>query len=433
MKVLFSTVYQGKNDYYDYFGSNSKNPFRFGIKRRISSGLRFLKRNIPFIEILEYPTLEEYMKKIKKGWDIVGFSFFIDDIPRILEMVDIARKYQIKEIWAGNYGALTEGINKYFDKIFIGYAESAVGNTLGIKVERIRHPVLPVFLELGPINIRYKPFGVLYTTRGCPMGCSFCQTPFFCPHPHAIPLSSIEEVLEKYKRMGIKEVVILDENFGIIKKQAEGVVELLKKYGFLWSVMTRADFFLQNIEEWDKANLVSIGIGIENLSPLILEKIKKKEPVEIIEECIRKAHERNIAVLGYYIIGFPEEKTQTVLQGIHKLATFNVDYMQVTILTPLPRTPLWYEIDEKYGIFEKDLSKFDTKHLVWKHPYISPSDARKLLFYGFKLLNSPFNYLKSIKRLSSRYLSIKKRKIEGVKYLTIEPLISSFKASKAKG
>jgi hypothetical protein len=63
---------------YDYFGANSdRSFFRFEFPRFSMFGLRFIKQNIPEIEILEYPTWKEYQKKIqeKSGMSLV-FHFF---------------------------------------------------------------------------------------------------------------------------------------------------------------------------------------------------------------------------------------------------------------------------------------------------------------------------------------------------------------------
>ena len=375
--------------------------------RKISFGLRFLKQNLPSIEILEYPTWEEYVKKLKEGWDVVGFSFFTNEIPEVLKMVEEARKRGVQEVWAGNYGALTPGIEGYFDKIFIGYAENEVRKTLGENPKEIEHPPLIVILRLGPINFKYKPFGVLFTQRGCPIGCNFCQTPIFCPRPFKISLNSIENVLKEYKKRGIEEVVILDENFGILPKHTEYIVELLGKYGVLWSVMTRADYILKNFNYWIENGFISGFIGIENLSPLILEKIGKKEEIEKIKECVKKMHEKNRYIIGYYIIGFENETEQEIREKLIRVSSFHIDFNQLCILTPLPRTPLWYEIDRKYGIFDRDWHHWDTKHLVWNHPYVSPSKMRQLLLWGFKILNPALRYYEGIARLTRTYLHIK--------------------------
>ena len=85
LKVLFTTVYKNDPEPYDYIGSNARSKwFRFYWPRLQSFGLRFLKQNIPEIEILEYPTFEEYKKKLAEGWDVVGFclpmAFLINQV-----------------------------------------------------------------------------------------------------------------------------------------------------------------------------------------------------------------------------------------------------------------------------------------------------------------------------------------------------------------
>ena len=48
-------------------------------------GLRFLKQNVPEIEIPELPTVAEYRRTLARGWDVVGISFYLDETPRALE------------------------------------------------------------------------------------------------------------------------------------------------------------------------------------------------------------------------------------------------------------------------------------------------------------------------------------------------------------
>ena len=418
IKVLLTTVYKRtKWDYYDYFQTNASTlwrPFQF---RTISYGLRFLKQNIPEIEILEYPTWEEYVNKLKEGWDVVGFSFYLNEITEILQMAQEARKQGIKELWAGNYGALTEGIESYFDRIFIGYAEHQVAEVFGKKIDEIIHPPLMMTIRLGPMKFKYMPFGVLFTERGCPIGCNFCQTPVFCPHISRISLNSIERVLNFYKKMGIRQLMILDENFGIFRQHVERVIDMIAEKGFYWWVMARADQVARNIDSWVERGFNSGFIGIESLFQPTLNRVGKKETVDVIKEAVERMHRYNCYVGGYYIIGFEEDTEESIKEGIKELAKLDLEYNQVTILTPLPRTKMWYEIDEKYGIFEKDWRKYDMKHLVWHHPTLSPLKMKQLLTWAFKELNKPIDYLRSIKRLSHLYIKGEGNLIKGWKYL----------------
>jgi radical SAM superfamily enzyme YgiQ (UPF0313 family) len=378
-------------------------------RRYISFGLRFLKQNLPGVEILEYPTWHEYLAKLKQGWDAVGFSFYLNETGEIIEMAEEARRRGIKELWAGNYGALTEGLERYFDKFFFGYAEHQVGTILGKKIDTIIHPPLFIPINLGPINLKYKTLGVLFTQRGCPNGCTFCQTPVFCPSPHRVSLESIERTLVEYKRWGVNEVVILDENFGLFKEHTAAVTELFARQGIFWSAMSRADTIMEHLGDWVKRGLVAVYIGVESLSQEALDAIHKKEKVETITEMVRKAHEYSIYINGFYMIGHPIDTVQSIRHDLINLARLKIDYTQLCVITPLPRTAFWYETVARYGIFEKDWRKYDVKHLVFNHPHIKLEEMQRIMIWGSKLLNPPARYWNNISRLSRRYLKVRPR------------------------
>jgi hypothetical protein len=101
---------------YDYFRENAPRNFRwrFAMPRTISFGLRFLRQNLPTLEILEYPTRRQFSAQLKRGWDAIGFSFYLEETNDILAMAAEARQAGVRELWAGNYGALTPSIQLYF-------------------------------------------------------------------------------------------------------------------------------------------------------------------------------------------------------------------------------------------------------------------------------------------------------------------------------
>jgi radical SAM superfamily enzyme YgiQ (UPF0313 family) len=404
-KILLTTVYRRfANDYYDYWGANATTRFRPSLLRHISYGLRFLKQNVPEVEIIEYPTWHEYLKKLQEGWDVVGFSFYLNEVHEIIAMADAARKAGVKELWAGNYGALTDGMENHFDRIFIGPAEETLAAIFDRKLDRLRHPPLVVALRLGPFWTRYRIAGMLFTSRSCPYKCDFCQTPAFSPKPQRIPLESIDEVLRYYQSINCHHVTILDENFGMFLDHSDKVFELLARYKMYASVMLRADRLLQRLTPWVKNGMEAGFIGVESLSQATLDAVGKRESTGIIREAVAKMHEHNCYTLGYYMIGFENETEATIRENVKELAGYGIDFHQVCVVTPLPKTPLWYEIDKKYGIFERDYRKYDLKHSVFNHPHIKPLEMEELLRWSFNTLNTPSHYFGSIKRLIGRYV-----------------------------
>jgi radical SAM superfamily enzyme YgiQ (UPF0313 family) len=262
----------------------------------------------------------------------------------------------------------------------------------GRQIKDIIHPPLIEYLNT-PWGIKLNIYGVLFTTRGCPVGCNFCQTPVFCSKPNIIPLKSIDRVLAYYKENGINVVLIEDENFGCNRRHADAVVELLDKYQMVWGCMARADYLRKKIDDWAEmrrmngrhvAGFGGAAIGIENLHQERLDDIKKKEGTEDILETIRMLQKHGLGTVGYYMIGFETDTIESLKVDIPKLAALKLDITQICVITPLPQTPLWTEITEKYGIWDQDYHNYDGKHMVWNHPHIKPSEFQGILDWSFK-------------------------------------------------
>lgn len=401
-KILFTTVFRERKKY-DYWGTNTPDiNLRYTYPRICSFGLRFIKHNIPQVEILEYPSREEFENKVREGWDVVGFSFYTNEVPDIKKMVEFTRKEGVKEIWGGNYGAMTPGLEGYFDKTFIGYAEKGIAEELGIKLGEIKHPPIINYSGTG-FGLKAIPVGVIFTTRGCNVGCKFCQTPSFCGNVSKISLESIEEALKYYKKLGVREIVISDENFGLLQNHAHDVVDMVERYGILWTPMIRADFLLSNFDVFDKKLMAGAFIGIENLDQQNLDFSEKKEKVSQVMEILEKLSIRNKMVIGYYMIGFEHETMESIKAQIDRLRNIDLDLYQICVMTPFPRTKLWDHIEREHGIFDYNWSHYDTKHLVWNHPNIKPDEMRSLLRWSFKRVYSGKTFLKSTLKFRRKY------------------------------
>ena len=382
-RILFTTRCRD-GGLYDYFRENAPRGFRwrFGMPRHISFGLRFLRQNIPDITILEYPSKAEYQEYLRRGWDVVGFSFYLEETNEILHMAEDARQAGAEQLWAGNYGALTPAVQPNFDQIFTSYSEEAIAQQLSRRLDEIQHP--PLVTEFRLPGGWSLPVGVLFSSRGCSFRCTFCQTTAFAPKPKAITLESLERAVRFYVRHGIRFVLILDENFGNLPSHAEAVIELLARHGVRWFVQSRVDLFLRNFQDWQKCGMEGALFGIESFHQELLKQMHKNEKVQAAFELAARLNRAGLYSQGYYIIGLPSETPESIAEDLRTLASLELDVTQITIVTPHPQTEMWRELDSGFGIFEKDWSKFDTKHLVWRHPNCSPGVLESLLEQGFR-------------------------------------------------
>src|SRR6266496_270862 len=423
LRILFATTYQndGLYDSYGYFTRG-----RVMMPRTLQPGLRFIKQNIPQIEILEFPTWQEFSSVMNRGWDIVGYSFYTRETNEILQMADCARKAGVRELWAGNYGALEPSISSTFDKLFVGYSEEEIARELGLEIGELIHPPLVENMGMKSLGYPLVSVGWLYTTRGCPMKCTFCEAPVFAPDVNKISVESVERVLHYYKERGVQFIVIHDETFGIIPEHAREIARLLKKYDLRWGCLTRADILKKNLEEWLSNGLIGVFIGIENVNPEILVDVQKRERIEEISEVVALLNRRDCFVIGGYIVGFEHDTVESVKRDLRLLRQIEPDMLALSILTPYPRTPQWTQLHQDYGIDTSDWSRFDQTHLVWNHPRLSHEDARKLVQYGYDLFEdysaqfvhkfvSRFTEQRSFADLHSLVLSSVRNRLHGAK------------------
>jgi len=212
------------------------------------TGLLFLKANVPDVEILQYPTWAEYRAALKsEKWDMVGISFYTWSTPVAIEMAREAREAGVREIWGGNYGAITPGLEAHFTNLVKGPGEFVLHQYVyGRPLQRIHHP--PMFGETRFRGIT-SPVGYLYSKRGCNVGCTFCSTPVFNPVEDAISMAELQEALDAYQERKVAHVVIYDESFLLQNNLGNLVIDGLAQRGLSWDCLTRSDLIHGRIGE----------------------------------------------------------------------------------------------------------------------------------------------------------------------------------------
>ena len=334
------------------------------------------------MEILEYPSWNQYIQELKKGWDAVGFSFYMNEVTEILKMVKAAREAGVESIWAGNYGIMSKEIQSEFDRIILGYGEEEVGKYFGREIKELIHP--PLCWPFGTtMTGALTMIGQLCTVRGCSFQCNFCQAPSFCNKLSKLPLESIERILKYYNKIGVNMVNIVDENFCLYKSHTEQVIELSGKYEINWYPCMRPNGLSDDLDYWIDNDFLGAQIGFESMSSKAIESAGKNFTLDHTYDIVFTMKEKNWLILGFYMLGFEDDTAESIKQDVKRLASFKLNLHQICVMTPLPETPLWEHLDENYRIFEKDYHKFDAKHLVWNHPNISPQKMRELLAWSF--------------------------------------------------
>ncbi|MCP4231360.1 MAG: B12-binding domain-containing radical SAM protein, partial [bacterium] len=256
--------------------------------------------------------------------------------------------------------------------------------------DQIIHPPIMFHAKLVPGGIRHFTAGVLYTQRGCPFKCPFCQTPNFDDSHYYVNFESIKRVLRYYRELGIKHIFVTDEILGINRDSAERLTRLLSRHGFYWYAQSRVNIFLRNLDEWYERGLRLPSVGLETMNQKALDIIGKRQNTEEIIEYARRTAEKGFMHrTAYSMIGYENMDYDETIQDAHELKKAGFDMHSVNVITPYPGTKLWDDLERKYGIFDENYRNYDARHLVWNHPHVSPPEMQRLLKTVSKLLNNP--------------------------------------------
>ncbi|MEN2990057.1 radical SAM protein [Tistrella sp. BH-R2-4] len=359
------------------------------------TGLNFLKANVPDVELLEYPTWAEYEKALaSEQWDMVGISFYTWSVPVAIQMAKLAREYGVKDVWGGNYGAITPGIQAHFDRLIKGPGEYVLHQYVyGRPLERVEHPPMMGYSSFRGVS---SPVGYLYSKRGCNIGCTFCSTPVFNPKEDAIFMEDMERALDAYKENNVAHVIIYDESFFLKNDIAERVVDGLAKRGLGWICLTRADLLRGRIEELTDRGMDGAIIGIESYRDKNIADVQKRDDVYNVRATVRELIKNGRRALGTFMVGFPDDSIEDMEYDITQLADEGLFACQLTLLTPFHGTKLWKQME--HLVTETDLSKFDLYNLVWNHAKMSPSEARDLMAWAQRKVNDPDVVAQKIKQ-----------------------------------
>jgi radical SAM superfamily enzyme YgiQ (UPF0313 family) len=99
--------------------------------------------------------------------------------------------------------------------------------------------------------------------------------------------------------------------------------------------------------------------------------------VEDYRESIRRFHEQGIAVMGAIVLGFDHDTPGCFDATLRFLREVNLDALQLTILTPLPGTPLFARLDREGRVIDRNWEHYDLGHVVFRPLRLLPGELRR--------------------------------------------------------
>lgn len=364
--------------------NDNKGKYRWIDAFHPAMGIRFIFENYEGVRILEYPTMDEFENELKKGVDVVGISFLTIQMYDVKHMIDLIRKYDVKEIWGGGWGIDTPGAKELFDRTFTGHGEQAVFPLLKDRWQGHRHPKLLGDAHIVKLSAK---LGYLYSIRGCKYKCEYCPSPAMVPEMLSTPISEIKKLLDYYLEKKVSAIIIYDETFLQDKQYSERVVEMLNERGLLWFCLTSSTELKGQVSKLRDKGFLGCLMGIESLCDKTLLHHKRGGRLTSLNmDVIKEMKDNSCYLIGTYIFCHELDTEKSMRDDIEKLASMDIPAVMPTILTPYPGTPPF----ERYAdrIIDWDWTHWDDGHLVWRHDSITPEVGKQVLSDCYDQCNS---------------------------------------------
>ncbi|HAR36662.1 MAG TPA: radical SAM protein [Acidobacteria bacterium] len=260
---------------------------------------------------------------------------------------------------------------------------------------------------------KWKPSNIypISTSRGCPYGCKFCSVIQMFGRKYRF--KSVEATLREMKKatsVSKATKFIVDDNFaaepGRTKEILRGI--LAEKIKMCWSTQVRVDVAKDKelVRLLADSGCHTLYIGFESINPATLQAYNKKQGLEDIITCIRILKDYGIHIHGMFVLGADTDNLDTIRQTTDFASQHGIDTVQFLILTPLPGTPLFYDLVENQRLLHTDWSKYDAHHVVHKPALLSPVLLQVETFKAMARFYSWKYILRHLATLHFRYAAL---------------------------
>jgi anaerobic magnesium-protoporphyrin IX monomethyl ester cyclase len=226
----------------------------------------------------------------------------------------------------------------------------------------------------------------MITSRGCPFNCDFCSRPVFGTSFRSRSPSNIVDEIETIIPYAYDRLWLADDIFPISKKFGISVCdEIIKRdVDMPWECLCRADIMNKDIAlKMKNAGCYRVFFGLESGNNNILKVMNKRLTVEQARRAVEVVKSVGIKTGAFFILGYPGESNETMLDTIRFASSLPLDYLSLTIPYPIPGTGLYEKLKDRLAVDD------------WKKPTHDPIKHSLLYKAEFPMYKLKFGIVKA--------------------------------------
>jgi anaerobic magnesium-protoporphyrin IX monomethyl ester cyclase len=184
----------------------------------------------------------------------------------------------------------------------------------------------------------------LITSRGCPFSCDFCSRPVFGQSFRSRSAGNVVDEVEEIAGLGYDRIWFADDCFTLNPKRLLGVCDELvkRRLNMSWECLSRVDTMDHEVAvKMRRAGCLRVFFGIESGTDKVLDLMRKQITVEQARKAVYNSKAAGLQVGAFFILGYPGENDETVLDTVRFASGLPLDYLSFTLPYPIPGTSLF--------------------------------------------------------------------------------------------
>ena len=380
----------------------------------------FVQITIPYLaafvneQLYEITLVDEYNQKIpfNREFDLVAITVNTPNAYHCYEISSRFREKGTKVVMGGPHVTLLPGeAEKNCDYLMIGESEETWPQFLrdfikGNAMSRYKSAAPPILKDLPAprwdLLRRRSAFmkGAVFASRGCPCHCRYCNLKQI--YHDSFRTRPVAEVAAEIKKIKSKYFVFWDDNFFADKKFAmdlmNAIAPLKKKWAAQVVLLDCADTEL--LAAARKAGCLYLFVGIESFSDAsLIDAGKTVNRTATYEQIIQNMHRHKIMVQAGIVFGFDSDGQQVFKDTLKACEQLGIDGTTVSILSPLPKTPIYEQFQKEGRLTTNDWSAYNGKTDV---AFLPKNMTQKELYEGYVWFRKKFYSFNSFfKRMHS--------------------------------
>jgi radical SAM superfamily enzyme YgiQ (UPF0313 family) len=197
-------------------------------------------------------------------------------------------------------------------------------------------------------SVKYVPFDVVQTTRGCPFPCEFCSVSTY--NGTTFRFRPVREVITELEEDVGPRVLFGDDNVMIHTQYSRELFEAMVplKKNWVAQASLAALHRVENIEVMARAGCKALFIGFESVDvETVRHAGKKQNKPSKYREIVKMLSDHGIAVWGSFVFGLDEDTKDAFDRTVDFCVDAKITMALFALLTPYPGTRLYKRLKEE--------------------------------------------------------------------------------------